>query len=418
MCSKVKNTLLIILAFRSMEPYFFWSQGVITVLIVLLLLCIQAMQFFYTENPIRFSFKKFVILCISWGLFFIYKHLFWSTSIKDIVVSFISTFIPVFILIICSNEEKKSFVEGFTSFISIVLFFSLIEYLLFVFGVLQIEPIKIYEPGADTSVYFDNYGLFLVVFDLRNFLFPRFQSVFTEPGHLGMMCALILYANGYKLKDKRVFIIFVSALLSMSLASYILLLAGIFLYKYCVSNKKVVMALVLSITAYFIIGGSILYYNAFPESGLSTGIIARLFPDDEKGIQGNNRTTIAFKKAFAEQMSEINKDSLFGYGVNALTEKIPDERGNSSGSCFIFMFGIVGGLLLISFYLSIIYINYSTVIVGMFLLYFLSFIQRPYATWFAQISLMICASVKYRETYLYSIKKEKKYGNGSELYKC
>lgn len=394
--SKLKILVLVLLAFRTMEPYVFWGKGILTIVIILFLIAILFMQVFYDSTPLKFNIHKFYRIVLPWILFFVYKHLFWSTSIIAAFISIFSALIPVVVLLLCSDAEKKDFLHKFTSFIAFILFFSMLEYLLVVFKIVNITPSKIYYPDNDFYKYFDNYKLFIVVFDLRNFLIPRFQSVFTEPGHLGMMGALLLYANQYKLKDKRVLIIFISTLLTMSLASYVLLLAGVFLYKYSTSNKKTLMAIVLTIIAFFLILGGVIYYNAFPESNFSTAIIGRLMPDEKKGIAGNNRTTPAFKKAFAEQMSDIDENSLFGYGSNAIKERIPGTGGNSSGTCFIFMYGIVGGILLSCFYLSILRANYTNASVGMLVLFFLSFLQRPYATWFAQIAIMVCASVNYK----------------------
>ena len=408
--SLCKLWILVFLAFNSMMPYLFWGKGVIVCAIILLLCFVQFLQYFYESNDKLPVYSKSILLVVlSWILFFTYRYIIRSSSIKDLIVSILVTFYPVVVLILCSDKEKKSFLHFFTAFIAFVLFLSLVEYFGVVLGVINITPQKIYFPENTFYEYFDNYGLFIVVKDLRNFLIPRFQSVFVEPGHLGMMCSLMLYANRYNLRDKRVIIILISALVTMSLATYILLLVGVFLFIYSKSDRKVLIGITLFICAIICMIGTIIYYNKNPDSYFSKTIISRLVPDKNKGIKGNNRTTPEFKKYYAEQMSTINIDSLFGYGVNALDEKLDNSGANASASVFIFQFGIIGLFLLLLFYYTICINNYSHVIVGMLVLFSISFLQRPYATWFSQIALLMTAASDFRERYRFEHSKLTKF---------
>lgn len=404
--SLCKLWILVFLAFNSMMPYLFWGKGVIICAVVLVLGFVQFMQYFYEcKNELPAYSRSILLVILSWILFFTYRYIIRPTSLKDLFVSILVTFYPVMVLILCTDIEKKRFLDFFTSFIAFVLFISLLEYFGVIFGLINITPQKIYFPESTFYEYFDNYGLFIVVKDLRNFLIPRFQSIFVEPGHLGMMCALILYANKYNLRDKRGIIILISALVTMSLATYILLLIGVFLFIYSKSNRKVLIGIVLFICAIIGLIGTIVYYNRNPDSYFSKTIISRLMPDKDKGIKGNNRTTSEFKKYYAEQTSAISIESLFGYGANALDEKLNNSDGNASASVFIFQFGFIGLLLLLLFYLAMCIDNYSHVILGMLVLFSISFLQRPYATWFSQIALLMTAASGFREQYRFEHSK-------------
>lgn len=395
--SKTKLFVLSLVAFISIQPYFFWGKGIIVCGILLFLFLIQFLQEVYGAYT-KISGRCFALMG-TYLLFYIYRYILHASSIKGVILSILTNLYPVFVLVLCTNKEKRNFLNIFTSFISIVLFFSLVEYFLVVFNIVNIMPSKITFPENDYYDYFKNYGLFIVVADSRVLSIPRFQSVFTEPGHLGMMGALLLYANAYNLKDKRIVVILVATIMSLSLTAYVLLVAGLFLFLYSKSKKK---ALALIVIIFFLISLgfiSLSYYYAHPDSLFSKSIIARLLPDKKRGIKGNNRTTSQFKKAYANQMQELGFDALFGYGENAIFEQLSQNGGNSSGTVFLFMYGIVGGVLLSIFYISICYARRSGVIIGMLCLYFLSFLQRPYAVWFSQISLMISASVVFYNNY-------------------
>ena len=101
-------------------------------------------------------------------------------------------------------------------------------------------PIYSYQVSINDPYYswgFSN-SLFLIL-PITSFPFPRFQSIFLEPGHLGMISSLMLYMIRYNMRSWQGIIIFLSSLLSMSLAAYMLLFLGMVIYKLSFGNLHI-----------------------------------------------------------------------------------------------------------------------------------------------------------------------------------
>lgn len=393
-----------------MHPYILWGRGIIVCCLIALLFFCQMIEYIY-ENKASISnlSRNHLLILASWILLFAYVGILRDNSVGAIIMAIPISFYPVIALILITDKEKRRCLDWFTTFMAVLLLFSLLEYFLLLFGVLKMAPNIIYYPEQESNRYYFNYGLFIIIDDPRNFLLPRFQSIFMEPGHLGMMGCLLLYANGFNLRDKRVVILLISTIVTMSLAAYVLLIIGFFLFIYAKSSKKSLMALRLFFLGFLLIGSGIVYYNLYPDSPFSTAILGRLIPDDKKGIKGNNRNTEEFKKAFGVQMEHFDADFFFGYGVGAQQKKLKNPGGNASAKLFIFEFGIVGLLLLLFFYTAQFIGIYSDVSMGMFFLFIFSFLQRPYAMWFVQIMIMMCGCVEFRIRYPQKITRMQKY---------
>lgn len=400
--SNIKIFLVVFLAFNSMLPYFLWGKGVLICCICLLLFFVQLMQFIYDRKSRFIKYDKtFVILICSWLILYAYRYIIREASFKNIIIGLLVNFLPVLILLLSTENEKKKILDLFFNLIAVILFISLIEYGLVMLRILEINPTKIYFPGNDFYEYFENYGFFIVVKDTRNFFLPRFQSIFVEPGQLGMMCTLMLYGMKYDFRNKKVIVVLIATILTMSLASFVLLIVGIFLFKFWNSRHKSIMFVVLGIVAGLLILISFEYYKANPSSPFSTAILSRLMPDGKRGIKGNNRNTEEFKRVYSEQMETWDANFFFGYGSDALEKKLSTSGGNASATVYIFQFGVFGLFLLLFFYGSIIYLQPSNIGIGYLFLFAVSFLQRPYALWFSQIVLMYCGCSKFVE------KKEK-----------
>lgn len=397
--SYFKIWLLVFFAFSSMNPYFLWEAGVFKCSVALLLFSVQILQELYGgyregQNPD----KRVYIIFASFLVYFAFTYIICSSSVKVLFLSILLDFYPFFVLLLCRNDELRLFSNLFLNFIVCILLLSLIEYILILTKVINLSP-KIVYHGA-YPYPFRNYGLVLIVADAGSLLIPRFQSVFTEPGQLGTVLSLMLYAYEYKLKDKRILVLFISCILTMSLAAFVLMFFGWLVYVFCGSKKKLLMLITILLSVLVVYLGLFAYYSSNPNSILSKRIISRLLPDEEKGIQGNNRTTGKFDRAFSEQMEEIDANMIFGFGENALEERLGIQWGNSSYAVYIFKYGMLGILLLLIFYLNMCFVNSSLFVFGFLMLVCLSFIQRPYAGWFVQMALMFFSSVKFHEKIL------------------
>ena len=116
-----------------------------------------------------------------------------------------------------------------------------------------------------------------------------------------MISALLLYINGYSLKQPRVFVLLLSIFASLSLAAYVLLVIGAILY-YIMNSKRVLKRVVLSF-AYLllIVVVGVSYYIYDPNSIFSRLIVERLDYNEDKGLRGNNRTSASFDSYYEQQ---------------------------------------------------------------------------------------------------------------------
>lgn len=400
---KLKVFILFLLALYSMQPYFFWDKSIIaaglSALLVLLYIAQNSFTPSFIKEYIEKQCKKQIRLYV---LYFVYAIIifcyFANRNFNNILLPFLSTFIPVIIFILCTEEEKHYFQIITTNTMSIICGVSLFFFLLYLTGVFSLPSYKIYHPTNKFYYYFENYILFIIVRGKNTLnIIPRFQSIFTEPGHLGMMCALLLYGNKYNFRRKRIIILLFSLIFSLSLAAYVLFFAGLILYKFFISRKKLEFIFTASFISVGLILSGFLFYKMHPESVLSQRILSRLVIDNEKGIAGNNRNTKAFDKEF-ELFKKEGVNLLFGTCATGNTEssKFP-KGGNSSYKTYIYDFGLLGLFILILFYLSFIYGANSKIMFGMFILFSLSFLQRPYATWLSQILIFASSCEHFRQ---------------------
>ncbi|MBO4638355.1 MAG: hypothetical protein J5710_01220 [Treponema sp.] len=388
---KMKVFFLSMIALYSIQPYFFWDKNIVLAGFSILSFFFTFLEVFQKKKYLKLLINKEAIATFSvFLLFFTWWHIvfFWSTKLNvfGFVSSFIVFFLPVSIFIFSSDLEKRYFLSLFTFIFSIICFVSFSFFVLHLLG-FSLPYTELYHPKNTFYDHFENYRFFIIVRSGNIIpVFFRFQSIFTEPGHLGMICALLLYANEYNFKKIHNIILLLCLLFSLSLAAYILFISGLFIYKYFSSKRKLPMILFLSCLIILLTLLGMMYYKSNPDSVLSQRILSRLILDKDKGIVGNNRNTEQFTKIFSEFTSEPTK-FFFGSGttVNALFPK----GGESSYKNFVFEHGLLGLIFLGLFYLSSVINRKKPVLYGMFILWALSFIQRPYAVWTSQIFIFM-----------------------------
>lgn len=383
---KLKMFFLSMIALYSMKPYFFWEK---TIVLLGLNMMLFGIVFIQTMEKKQKKHNQIYIL-MSFLLLYIYIYLLRATgkNIMGIVSDIPLFFFPVFAMIFSNTDENKYFIKVYSYLLSFILTISLFFFILYLFGLWN-SSVKLYQPGYK---YFLNYKFFIVVYDGRSInFFTRFQSVFTEPGHLGMITALLLYANGYNLKRKSNIILLVSCLLTFSLAAYVLLVGGVILYKFFAAKKKTIAIVFLFCAGSIGVFAVKTYYTLYPETVASKLLISRLLPDSKKGFAGNNRNTSTFNTYYKAFIKQGGVDVVIGEGDDIVKIKFP-TGGNSSYKNFFLMYGVMGIFLLMIFYLSVCY-KKSELIIGLLLLYILSFLQRPYALWFCELFIFMGACI-------------------------
>ena len=370
----------------SMKPWFVWDNPAILYILIIF--------FILTRLPFarRINKKHCVLLILCFILYTVVDvpHI---NDAKRFVEYIFRHFICTSLVILLLSEEKASLVKIFINFYAGVLLFSTIIYVLVILGM----PIYSYQVSINDPYYswgFSN-SLFLIL-PITSFPFPRFQSIFLEPGHLGMISSLMLYMIRYNMRSWQGIIIFLSSLLSMSLAAYMLLFLGMVIYKLSFGNllKTITFLLMILMTC-------TMAYNLFPNSYFSQAILLRLEYDEDKGFKGNNRISEDFEYYYNNKFYKT-EHVLLGIGGDNIST-ISGEGGNSSYKVFIVQYGILGLVVLSVFFFVIVWYSKSSFVRGLLLLYVASFWQRPYALWEVELFLFISIALLAKQNEEYNL---------------
>ena len=370
----------------SMKPWFVWDNPAILYILIIF--------FILTRLPFarRINKKHCVLLILCFILYTVVDvpHI---NDAKRFVEYIFRHFICTSLVILLLSEEKASLVKIFINFYAGVLLFSTIIYVLVILGM----PIYSYQVSINDPYYswgFSN-SLFLIL-PITSFPFPRFQSIFLEPGHLGMISSLMLYMIRYNMRSWQGIIIFLSSLLSMSLAAYMLLFLGMVIYKLSFGNllKTITFLLMILMTC-------TMAYNFFTNSYFSQSILLRLEYDEDKGFKGNNRISEDFEYYYNNKFYKT-EHVLLGIGGDNIST-ISGEGGNSSYKVFIVQYGILGLVVLSVFFFVIVWYSKSSFVRGLLLLYVASFWQRPYALWEVELFLFISIALLAKQNEEYNL---------------
>ena len=384
--SRISLYLMSFIMLCSMKPWFVWDNPAILYILIIF--------FILTRLPFarRINKKHCVLLILCFILYTVVDvpHI---NDAKRFVEYIFRHFICTSLVILLLSEEKASLVKIFINFYAGVLLFSTIIYVLVILGM----PIYSYQVSINDPYYswgFSN-SLFLIL-PITSFPFPRFQSIFLEPGHLGMISSLMLYMIRYNMRSWQGIIIFLSSLLSMSLAAYMLLFLGMVIYKLSFGNllKTITFLLMILMTC-------TMAYNFFPNSYFSQAILLRLEYDEDKGFKGNNRISEDFEYYYNNKFYKT-EHVLLGIGGDNIST-ISGEGGNSSYKVFIVQYGILGLVVLSVFFFVIVWYFKSSFVRGLLLLYVASFWQRSYALWEVELFLFISIALLAKQNEEYNL---------------
>lgn len=225
--------------------------------------------------------------------------------------------------------------------IAIMMLLSIPCYIMYLMGFSL--PYKSVE-NEDLMYSFYNYYFFLL--DNRftaETILPRFHSVFLEPGHLGSACVFLLLTQISQWKKWYNIVLFITTLMTFSLAAYLLLVVMYFIALW-LRGKNVWIHLVVIGTMLTI--GAIFAYNYNKGNNLvNMFILERLEIDKDGKFVGDNRVTDEFDNEFESFIS--SNDIIFGRKY----ENAKFGWGNSGYRVFIYDFGLMFVILLLIFYL-------------------------------------------------------------------
>ena len=329
-----------------------------------------ALMYFWGDKHYNFRIFKISII----GILFFYGY-------KFLRYPGIGVFIEPLILaavLLMKEEEKKDALKFITVSFSVITLFSIIAWISYLIGFFDVSKVIEYK-GYNLGFH----ALFLVNANIGLGIIPRFQGLLMEPGHLGMIISLLLYANSYKRKDICNIILFMGLILTLSLAAYSLFIIGLVLHYLSNGGRGSKASLFLFLF--------IIIYAIFIILQNTDSMVYELFfskvVESENGFVNANRYGTDFIQYYDKHMSDPFT-ALFGLGDAFDIERFP---GNSGYRVGVISMGWVGVFILFFAYYCIAKPYHSKSCFFFLLLYIISYFQRPYADWLAEWFIFILA---------------------------
>ena len=336
----------------------------------------------------EFKLKIYDVNCIIFGsLMYIWTYLRVEISPSGIVSTALSI-LTILLLFWSSDREKqllvKYTVNTFTIFLSIgILIFIPAAYLF-----INI-PCPVLEYPHQGVIFYPDFRNYFFVIIPMNLDFYRFRGIFVEPGHLGMILSFLIYVMKFDYKKIQTWVMTIALIMTLSFAGYVLYIVALSIYLFMSSSNSVQrlkrvgailsIAVILGIGAMMVPQDSIFYEK----------IVERAEFDKDKGLKGNNRNTASFEAIF-DKFSK--SPAVFTGASKAERENVARDMGNSSWQIFVYNNGLIGLAFVLVFYFNVILKQRSKLLWGMFFLYLISLIQRPYILWEMQIFLFVAAA--------------------------
>ena len=331
--------------------------------VLLILSCLLSIRQFQLSNQTLILFFILILLSI-WSLL--------SVGISYGVLTFFS-YLSAILLFILPVDVKHYVLNYVTKWFSIIMLISVCIFLITriitvpaPLGVFQIDELR-YDP-------FNNYILFIESQSIFNTLIYRFNGPFLEPGHLAVVCALIITANKYEFKkNKWLWILLLSIILSLSLAGYVILFLGYLLFK--VKSYRLLLLSGIAVGGFLVF--TIYIWND-GDNPVNALIFSRLEYDEEKGVAGNNRTSEQTDVYFQKNLE--NGNLWIGLGSQEQDAFI----AGAGYKIFFLRYGIIAAILVACFYYNLIprHANIRYSLAFLFLIVVI-FIQRAYPSWYS-----------------------------------
>lgn len=334
----------------------------------------------------------FMIVCFALGKFklqmtpriyallgVLMAYAIYSICIIDVnygIIMLVSYF-PAILLFGLEKSRQQDLLKSITTWLGALLAISLAFFL--INSVIPLPHTSFLPPQlADNYPTFSNYFFFVQgeAYESNSFLrIDRFSGPFIEPGHMAMVCSILLFANRFNFKKNRwMWSLLVCVLISFSLAGYVMLLIGL-----CMNKMKNFMSMVGVV---LLLAGSWLFVTVVWNDGVNPVnvlIVERLEFDNQKGIKGNNRT---FKKT-DRFFKKCVDDGTIWFGVRTL-EGAGDKIRGAGYKIFLLRNGIVGALFVAMIYLLLINPKANRRYAYSFFIFMcLVFLQRAYPAWYS-----------------------------------
>lgn len=306
-------------------------------------------------------------------------------NVSGIIGGLFGYMLPISCLVLLNERDQRKCLNYIVKWFAILMIPAMITYLLCqTVGLPSLGTLKLNNNPyhEDWYIYKENY-FFCTMYAYKETV--RFNGPFNEPGHLGMVSAFLLFADGYNFKKKSTWILLIATLMTLSLAGYVLGFVGYLFTKY--NQGKMKSRNLIIFLSLFLIG----YLFATSYSGgdniINERIIARFEYDEETGIAGNNRVRGDIHLYFLKLFSDTK---LFLFGYDKVTMDWLASMGSKGTGMEMFMvsYGLVGVILSMFFYFVVFMYRKNKKAASLFLIFvILMLLQRSSWYW---TSWVIC----------------------------
>ncbi len=372
---------MLIAYWGSLNPWFMWPIGNFYIIFSSLLLCTSMAIGASMKDNTLFNNDNYLIPFLIHILLSYYLLFVNGGHIGGFIFNLFN--ISVFLSFFWVNKDLLPDILTFIAkAMAILLGVSIVAYVFYLVGF----PLPSRDAEFNDGFYsYRNYFFFMIDQRTELELFPRFHSVFLEPGHLGSACVLLLLTQCGKWKKWYNVILLTATLMSFSLAAYVMLIVTVFLNLW-IQGKHFIGKLIIAITIIATITiGSFFYRNG--DNLLHNLIVMRLEIYDGEMV-GNNRVTEDFDVEFENYLG--SSDIFIGRDMPK------DMFGNSGYKVFIYENGLIGFLLIFLLYLtSMRNTAYWKALTASVILALLAFIVRGYPLWYSNfLPLFAMAHIK------------------------
>ena len=326
--------------------------------------------------------KKNVYLFIILLLSYVYLSLA-HFSINGIVAGLLGYLFPVSLIIFLNDEDRVKCLGYIVKWFAILMIPAMITYLLCqTIGLPSLGTLKLsdnpYQP--DSYLFKENY-FFCTMYSLKETV--RFNGPFNEPGHLGMMSAFLLFADGYKFNKSSTWVILLALLMTLSLSGYVLAFFGFLFVKY--NRGKLQLKFIILFLLIFLFGYLFVTFYNGGDNIINERIVSRLEPDEERGIAGNNRVFGDIHLYYLDMFNDTRL-VLFGYDRETIDWLASTGSRGTGMEMFMVANGVVGIFLSLSFYFFCFLFRKPKKAAALYFLFvFLLLLQRSYWFWFSWI---------------------------------
>lgn len=291
--------------------------------------------------------------------------------------AYLGTFIhslPFLLLLSAKDFFKSALFDVFNKVFWWIIAISLSFWILVLIGI----PLPhVYWRGD--SYAFENYYFFLKSVNYDFGLFPRFCSIFLEPGYVACFISFFLFIKKYDFRDWHNIVYLVALILTFSVAGWLLFAVGLIPYLNQRGRVKwaYIVFVFIAIAAYF-------YFIRNEDSAVGMLIGERVRFEDGSMV-GYNRANMELEDYWNNSFWNSDK-VMWGLGEQYKTNF--DFGASVDLRAYIIRYGIIATILYVLFLLSCL-IRYRSRLGVWFFIIVLAFVYRGYSIMFWEATLCL-----------------------------